>query len=322
MDRNQDGRIDGDEMDRVPGPFKDAMSRMRIDTRRGISQGDFIRIFPQMMESMQGIREAGSGGGDSGRGGFGGGDSGRGGDWGRGDDSGRGGDQGRGEENRGGDYGRGSDDRGGRSSSKTPSKTEKGRTTVDLPANYLGIDTNKDRQISLFEWERSRFNEFYQLDVNNDGILTPRELGGATAVASSSPTTSQGSDTAAPTNFSVVVGPSQPSERSGGTLKPVAYDESSSEGRWATYVFSSLDRDKDGKLTEDEWNKSERTRKSFEKYNVVPKFPTDKKEFGGWVVAVMQEDRNKGRDDGNSKGGGKGDERGGGPRGGFGRDGR
>ena len=76
-------------------------------------------------------------------------------------------------------------------------------------------------------------------------------------------------------------------------IKPVKFDEKSSEGRWANYVFTSLDRNKDGKLTEEEWKSSQRTRRSFEKYKVQPTFPTDKKSFSGWIVAVMREEKKR-----------------------------
>jgi hypothetical protein len=50
------------------------------------------------------------------------------------------------------------------------------RITVDLPQEYLALDANKDNQIGLYEWPRSKFREFLELDTNNDGFLTPREM--------------------------------------------------------------------------------------------------------------------------------------------------
>lgn len=48
--------------------------------------------------------------------------------------------------------------------------------TVALPAQYHSLDTNQDGQIGLYEWPRSDFSSFRKLDLNNDGLLTPREL--------------------------------------------------------------------------------------------------------------------------------------------------
>ena len=56
----------------------------------------------------------------------------------------------------------------------TPGKRE--RITVDLPAQYVQIDSNRDGQLGLYEWPRSGWSQFMKLDTNNDGLLTPREL--------------------------------------------------------------------------------------------------------------------------------------------------
>ena len=48
--------------------------------------------------------------------------------------------------------------------------------TVDLPALYAAQDTDRDGQLGLYEWDRSRLAEFRTLDRNSDGFLTPREL--------------------------------------------------------------------------------------------------------------------------------------------------
>ena len=46
-----------------------------------------------------------------------------------------------------------------------------------LPAEYAEFDRDKDGQIGLYEWPRRRLAEFLKLDKNEDGFLTPRELG-------------------------------------------------------------------------------------------------------------------------------------------------
>ncbi len=58
-----------------------------------------------------------------------------------------------------------------------------------LPGEYARYDRDRDGQIGLYEWPRARIAEFLKLDKNQDGFLTPRELGVKKAVASASPST-------------------------------------------------------------------------------------------------------------------------------------
>lgn len=50
------------------------------------------------------------------------------------------------------------------------------RVTRNLPADYSVLDTDGDGQIGYYEWPRSERNEFFRLDRNEDGFVTPREL--------------------------------------------------------------------------------------------------------------------------------------------------
>lgn len=45
-----------------------------------------------------------------------------------------------------------------------------------LPADYKAKDKDGDGQIGLYEWERSKYAEFFKLDKNGDGFLTAQEL--------------------------------------------------------------------------------------------------------------------------------------------------
>lgn len=48
----------------------------------------------------------------------------------------------------------------------------------DLPAWFAQLDTNHDGQISLYEWKASGrpIEEFFSLDLNNDGLITVEEV--------------------------------------------------------------------------------------------------------------------------------------------------
>jgi hypothetical protein len=77
----------------------------------------------------------------------------------------------------------GGSDRGRSSSggdrSRDAAKVEKQprpRVTIDLPAQYVAQDTDRDGQLGLYEWSRGNLAEFRRLDRNSDGFLTPREL--------------------------------------------------------------------------------------------------------------------------------------------------
>ena len=50
------------------------------------------------------------------------------------------------------------------------------RVTLDLPDAYVLMDLDEDGQIGYYEWPRRERLEFFFLDVNEDGFLTPREL--------------------------------------------------------------------------------------------------------------------------------------------------
>jgi hypothetical protein len=56
------------------------------------------------------------------------------------------------------------------------SSTLRKSRTGALPEAYRSLDKNADGQISLSEWDRTKYAEFRRLDKNGDGILTPKEL--------------------------------------------------------------------------------------------------------------------------------------------------
>lgn len=326
LDRNQDGRIDEDEARRMPPPIRDAMQNMGADLRRGLSRDRFAEMIPRAMEEMRRSRESGGGpgrGGPSGGGppgGFGGGPPGgfRGGPPG----GGPGGyDRGRGDGRGPGDYRGGYDDRSrddrsrdGRSRSRDDGRSKSGRyqpkpqprVTLDLPEKWKSADLDGDGQIGLYEWDRKKYSDFYRFDTNGDRMLTPREISRASDASPAPAASLAGADnalravtpsrpgnTAAAVVSTRPVAAAVPATANGTPLVPAEFDSASAEGRWAKYVFKKLDRDKDGALSEKEWNASRSTRESFAKQNAQLTFPAKFDDFAGLMVAVQRAERKK-----------------------------
>lgn len=165
--------------------------------------------------------------------------------------------------------------------------------TVDLPEAWKAADLDKDGQIGLYEWDRKKYKEFFALDTNRDSLLTPREISRASG-ASPAPTATAVAASTIPSSRSTSTKTTKPAASPSGTpITAVEYDAKSAEGRWAKYVFGRLDKDKDGSLTEDEWNGSEKTRGSFKKHNAQLNFPANFESFAGLMVAVQRAERKK-----------------------------
>jgi len=175
-----------------------------------------------------------------------------------------------------------------RSSSANVKKQPREHVTLDLPEKYRDRDKNGDRQIGLYEWERAAFAQFKTLDLNRDGFLTPRELMRAekiaSAIAAETPTTA---NTATP--FPTAANTSSPpppasadrssTESKDATQQQQAGTTNNARDRFARYVFGALDKNKDGRLTAEEWEQSERTREMFEREKIQLQFPVSIEQF-------------------------------------------
>lgn len=170
----------------------------------------------------------------------------------------------------------------GRSSSPKTKPKPKVRATFDLPEQYTAQDLDNDGQLGLYEWKLSLITQFRTLDTNGDGFLTPRELSVA-APAEETATASTG-DTGDSTKSSEKKSESVPSTTVNVSTKSAPSGSKKDAGtvRYAKYAFKSLDKDKDGKLTAEEWGKSKRTRERFTKAKVQLKLPVDE---AGFVAA-------------------------------------
>lgn len=302
LDRNEDGVLDPDELDQS-GPLKDYLARHDVDVSRPVPLGVAADLQAGMFQEM---RERGEfpggfggppGGGGGPPGGFGGGPPG--GDEGRGSEGGRSRRRGEGGSNSGTPEGR-SGRGGGRTESGGPprgpgmpagksdpkSKVRVGRVgpkanlpPATLPAQYASRDINQDGQIGMYEWSRTDLSTFRNLDRNGDGFLVPAEL------ASPAPPggTTTASTTTAPNSAQMNI-----SQSSGGgnstrmtTAQPAKPNEPPADLKTvaAQGAFDLLDTDKNGQLSEDEWNRSRYAKKLFTEGKVELKFPLAKASF-------------------------------------------
>ena len=273
LDRNRDGKLDGDEMRRLPGPMREAFEKSKIDVRNGISRDDFNRSAPRMFEDMRRRREEE-----------------------------RGSDRGRDDRDRDRDRGRDDRDQSKRDKKDTGNSrsfqaAKRDRVTIDLPSSYTAGDENSDGQLTLLEWRtwkgRKELMAFVQLDRNRDGLLTPAELTNpnTTPIASSSPPARR-ERTRVTSRSTSPAASSTPTLPKSGTLT-----SSSSVEREANSAFSTIDNygNKDGKINPVEWKISRTIKPVFEKGGADLTKDMDNAEFVRVYLKVFPKGRPKRR---------------------------
>ncbi|WP_417381030.1 hypothetical protein [Gimesia sp.] len=330
LDRNKNGVIEASEFDQMPGRFKETLEAAGVNTSRDMSQQEFERIMPQVMERMRSQRgsfgggDRGSRGGDDrsrfgssrGFGGPPGGFSRPGGDR-NGDDDRSGGFD---RDAMRGRYGSFEPDRGGpsdspsagRSSGKSSSSSSKNepakpvRTTVDLNQEFVPHDMDQDGQIGLYEWRKNnptKLGEFFTMDLNGDGYLTPKEIKlakegktqrsaasfmfalntgqtGANPLAASGSTSAPGS-----VEVSKQSTPEKPSQPVSVQVSTPSTDPLVAQ---AGYFFKLVDRDKDGSVSPEEWKKSRSMRRMFEGANIDLTVAMPQEQFVKHYLAIKQ----------------------------------
>jgi hypothetical protein len=288
MDRNSDGRLTEDE---VPSFLRDRMQG--VDLRRGATQQDITQAFERMRQERESSSSSSrSSSSESSSSSSSSGDS-------RYSSSSRSSSSGdsssRDRDSR--------DSRSSSSSSRSMGLAgpARPRLTVDLPLSYADGDLDGDGQIGFYEWRKWRRNQtetFFTIDTDADGFLTPTELLAAPSVLAAAARNSASAVPVAggpavpgggssPATAGVVSAPAPvlSNGRRGfpGAPPPVTSGASPStvpavstgnapsgdepnDGlrRRAESMFRSLDRNRDGSITEDEWSRSRTLRPQFE----------------------------------------------------------
>ena len=161
--------------------------------------------------------------------------------------------------------------------SKPASKPPKARqrVTMKLPDEYRSKDTDKDGQIGMYEWSRTDYATFRKLDLNGDGFLTPQELSRGGRSRRSPPAFVATNREPVKTTASAT--PSAPATvdapAAGASAAPTA-GKSDAERQ-----FELIDKDKNDKITEEEFQKSTLTRINFTKAGIALTFPVQRDEF-------------------------------------------
>lgn len=240
MDANGNGRIDQEELDRMPPQFKQMMESRGIKLQAGVSVDDFRN---NMREQFTRMREEG-----------------------------------------GSPFGQrpstqqpGSSSAGNRAA-YAPSQPfrarDKERMTIDLPPKWSELDTDFDGQVGMYEWMTARRDEldlFDEIDSDFDGLLTPRELkefddvasGGDQMLAKLTAMYERPRLTIVGANGSTTMG-----AKGGGLAANMSPEEKEKHEGTAKRYFPMMDKDKDGKISMDEWGQSQRLRPMFEKAGI------------------------------------------------------
>ncbi len=267
LDQNGDGRIDQNELNDIPEGFRQAMQSRGVKLKPGLSVEEFTQSMRQQFERS---REEGR----------------------------------RPSEER-------PDERspGNRSQYRPPAPfrpRQKDRLTVDLPPKYSELDTDYDGQVGLYEWitaRRESLHQFDEIDMDVDGVLTPRELMLYDNVSASG--------TPKPASFerprvTIIGGPlaTSTTKRTDERNSKSHLSEKEREKHTdfaSTKAFPYIDVNKDGRITMEELQRDEKTKRiipMFEKAGIRVEAMSQQEFTDRWMEAqeVFARQKEEGRD--------------------------
>lgn len=286
MDRNQNGRIDQDEIDSIPDPFKQMMESRGIKLQAGLSVDEFSNNMRAQFERSR--QEQGDFNPDR--------------------------------------SGSGSTGNRAEYKPATPFRArEKERMTVDLPPKYAELDTDYDGQVGMYEWIVARRDDlalFDEIDADLDSYLTPKELKFFDQVsANPDKTVVSFAERYKRPRVVIVGGPSATANggKGGSGKSNLSDEEKKKHVEYADRAFPMMDSDKDGNVSVAEFEKSRRIKPMFEKAGIEIQAMSQEQFRQNYLQAIEHFAAEKANGGGDQRQGGE-DRRSSGGRGGFGGD--
>jgi hypothetical protein len=180
------------------------------------------------------------------------------------------------------------------------------RTTVDLNSDFVPHDTDQDGQIGLYEWRKNnpgKLSEFFSMDLNGDGFLTPKEIQLSKAGTPQRSAASfmfalnseqSGTSQPAPQKSSASTTPASASKSAEQSAQPTAETKpvapsSDPMVSQANYFFKLLDRDKDNSISAEEWKKSRSMRRMFEEASIDLTVTMSQEQFVKHYIAIKKD---------------------------------
>lgn len=241
-DSNGDGKIEPAEFQKIPERFRGMLEQNGITVNRTVSVGDFGSMVSQGFQKMREQRMSGT------------------------EDRGRGGD----ERSRGGDERKSAGTNGQPVPAALFKMPERIKVIRELSETLKTVDVDQDGMIALYEWTEADkpFEDFYLFDKNDDGFITAQEEAGDLQVDATRFKSERLSIITSTSTVKNASGKLSFSDSPGSGGRGVSQYSKPEDVERGKSTFKSLDKNGDGRLSSDEWDKSGRVKSWFESSNV------------------------------------------------------